>query len=70
MYDWCSTRLPDFLYDSFQVMDLVEASKSVSVLPVMIDNDVRSDCVRTVRSNTRNLLRLKRVLEMMKEDIV
>ncbi|XP_042058910.1 accelerated cell death 11-like [Salvia splendens] len=49
-----------------KVKDLVEASKSVSVLPVMIDNDVRSDCVRTIRSNTRNLLRMKRTLDMMK----
>ncbi|KAL1562163.1 hypothetical protein AAHA92_04771 [Salvia divinorum] len=49
-----------------KVNDLMEASKSVSVLPVMIDDDVRSDCVRKAGSHTRNLLRLKRTLDMIK----
>ncbi|KAG6420316.1 hypothetical protein SASPL_116840 [Salvia splendens] len=30
-------QLPNFLYDPFKVKDLVEASTSVAVLPVMID---------------------------------
>ena len=48
-----------------KVKDLEEASKSVSVVAEMIDEDVRSDCVRKAGSHTRNLLRLKRVLDMI-----
>ncbi|KAL1562164.1 accelerated cell death 11-like [Salvia divinorum] len=49
-----------------KVNDLVKASKSVSLLPVMIDDDIRSDCVRKAGSHTRNLLRLKRTLDMIR----
>ncbi|XP_047951833.1 accelerated cell death 11-like [Salvia hispanica] len=59
-----------FLYAEIEyvskVKDLEEASKSVSVVAEMIDEDVRSDCVRKAGSHTRNLLRLKRVLDMIK----
>lgn len=53
-------------YNSLKVNDLVEASKSVSVIPVMMEDDVKSDCVRNVGSHTRNLLRVKRGIDMVK----
>lgn len=46
--------------------DLVEASKSISVVPVMMDGDIESDCVRRAGSHTRNLLRVKRGIDMVK----
>ncbi|KAG6419808.1 hypothetical protein SASPL_116320 [Salvia splendens] len=59
--------LPDmYLYDSFKVNDLAGASKSISVLPLMMDDDVKSDCVRKAGSHTRNLLRVKRGIDMVK----
>lgn len=59
--------LPDIsLYNSFKVNDLAGASKSISVLPLMMDDDVKSDCVRKPGSHTRNLLRVKRGIDMVK----
>ncbi|KAL1562171.1 accelerated cell death 11-like [Salvia divinorum] len=49
-----------------KVNDLVEASKSISVLPLMIDDDVRSDRVHKAGSHTRNLLRVNRTLHLIK----
>lgn len=46
--------------------DLAGASKSISVLPLMMDDDVKSDCVRKAGSHTRNLLRVKRGIDMVK----
>lgn len=55
-----------FSYDSLKVNDLVEASKSVSVIPVMMEDEVKSDCVRKAGSHTRNLLIVKRGIDMLK----
>ncbi|KAK6130530.1 hypothetical protein DH2020_035739 [Rehmannia glutinosa] len=49
-----------------KVNDLVEASTSISVLPVMVDGDIEADCVRRGGSHTRNLLRVKRGIDMVK----
>ncbi|KAL7145083.1 hypothetical protein ABFS83_07G055400 [Erythranthe nasuta] len=49
-----------------KVNDLVEASKSISVLPLMMDGDIETDCVRRAGSHTRNLLRVKRGIDMVK----
>lgn len=49
-----------------KVNDLTEASKSISVVPVMMDDDIKSDCVRKAGSHTRNLLRVKRGIDMVK----
>ncbi|XP_042066219.1 accelerated cell death 11-like [Salvia splendens] len=49
-----------------KVNDLAGASKSISVLPLMMDDDVKSDCVRKAGSHTRNLLRVKRGIDMVK----
>ncbi|KAL3626115.1 Accelerated cell death 11 [Castilleja foliolosa] len=49
-----------------KVHDLEEASKSISVLPVMMDGDIEADCVRRAGSHTRNLLRVKRGIDMVK----
>ncbi|KAL8103303.1 accelerated cell death 11 [Apium graveolens] len=49
-----------------KVDDLVEASKSISTLQAMMDDDIRSDFVRKGGSHTRNLLRVKRGLDMVR----
>lgn len=55
-----------FIVTRYQVNDLAEASKSISVLPVMMDSDIEADCVRKGGSHTRNLLRVKRGIDMVK----
>lgn len=52
--------------NSFKVNDLSEASKSIYMLPVMMDDDIKADCVRKAGSHTRNLLRVKRGIDMVK----
>lgn len=46
--------------------DLAEASKSILTLPVMMDGDIQANCVRKAGSHTRNLLRVKRGVDMVK----
>ncbi|CAN0911366.1 Accelerated cell death 11 [Linum grandiflorum] len=48
-----------------KVHDLVEASKSITTLPVMMDKDIAGNTVRKAGSHTRNLLRVKRGLDMV-----
>jgi Glycolipid transfer protein (GLTP) len=55
------------------VDDLIEASKSILTLNNMIELDIQQDCVRQGGSHTRNLLRVKRGLDMVRvlfEEIV
>ncbi|KAL3828714.1 hypothetical protein ACJIZ3_017516 [Penstemon smallii] len=49
-----------------KVDDLVEASKSISTIPVMMDGDIEAKCVQRAGSHTRNLLRVKRGIDMVK----
>jgi len=49
-----------------QVDDLLEASNSISTLPSMVEIDIQKDTVRAVGSHTRNLLRVKRGIDMVK----
>ncbi|VVB08160.1 unnamed protein product [Arabis nemorensis] len=49
-----------------KVNDLAKASNSISTLEVMVDKDIEANCVKHVGSHTRNLLRIKRGLEMIK----
>ncbi|XP_054776723.1 accelerated cell death 11 [Prosopis cineraria] len=49
-----------------KVDDLVEASKSIRTLQSMIDRDVQANTVRRAGSHTRNLLRVKRGLDMVR----
>ncbi|KAJ3670005.1 hypothetical protein LUZ60_010329 [Juncus effusus] len=49
-----------------KVNDLVEASKSISTLNNMIESDIQKSSVRQAGSHTRNLLRVKRGLDMVK----
>ncbi|KAF9588967.1 hypothetical protein IFM89_017646 [Coptis chinensis] len=49
-----------------KVEDLCEASKSIGSLQVMIDGDVRENTVKKAGSHTRNLLRVKRGLDMVR----
>lgn len=49
-----------------KVDDLAEASKSITTLHKMMDQDIQANCVRTAGSHTRNLLRVKRGLDMVK----
>lgn len=46
--------------------DLAEASNLTPTLELMVDRDIEANCVRKVGSHTRNLLRIKRSLEMMR----
>lgn len=45
---------------------MVEASKSISTLPSMVELDIETDNVRKPGSHTRNLLRVKRGIDMVK----
>ncbi|KAK9936906.1 hypothetical protein M0R45_013726 [Rubus argutus] len=49
-----------------KVHDLAEASKSISTLHVLLDRDMEADCVRRAGSHSRNLLRVKRGIEMVR----
>ncbi|XWS40429.1 hypothetical protein CRYUN_Cryun18bG0140000 [Craigia yunnanensis] len=49
-----------------KVDDLAEASKSIATLNAMLDRDIEGNCVRKAGSHTRNLLRVKRGLDMVK----
>ncbi|RDX63323.1 Accelerated cell death 11 [Mucuna pruriens] len=49
-----------------KVDDLSEASKSIKTLQSLIDLDVRAKTVRKGGSHTRNLLRVKRGLDMVR----
>ncbi|KAM7524838.1 hypothetical protein LguiA_014740 [Lonicera macranthoides] len=49
-----------------KVDDLVEASNSIVTLHAMVEQDVRANCVRKAGSHTRNLLRVKRGLDMVR----
>jgi hypothetical protein len=54
------------LTDRLQVNDLLEASKSISTLPSMVEQDIQKGTVRVAGSHTRNLLRVKRGIDMVK----
>ncbi|XP_010538264.1 PREDICTED: accelerated cell death 11 [Tarenaya hassleriana] len=49
-----------------KVDDLVEASKSISTLQVMLDKDIETNTVKKAGGHTRNLLRVKRGIDMVK----
>lgn len=49
-----------------QVHDLAEASKSITTLQAMLDRDIQAGCVRNAGSHTRNLLRVKRGIDMVR----
>lgn len=49
-----------------KVHGLGEAAKSLGTLQIMIDRDVEANCVRRAGSHTRNLLRVKRGLDMVR----
>ncbi|KAK4744536.1 hypothetical protein SAY87_010848 [Trapa incisa] len=49
-----------------KVNDLLDASKSFKSLQTLIDLDMERNCVRTAGSHTRNLLRVKRGLDMVR----
>ncbi|TVT98422.1 hypothetical protein EJB05_56283, partial [Eragrostis curvula] len=49
-----------------KVNDLVEASKTISTLPSMVELDIQNDTVRKAGSHTRNMLRVKRGIDMVK----
>lgn len=49
-----------------KVDDLAEASKSIGSLSVMMDKDIEANSVKKAGSHTRNLLRVKRGIDMVK----
>ncbi|KAL0011818.1 hypothetical protein SO802_006926 [Lithocarpus litseifolius] len=49
-----------------KVNDLVEASKSIGTLQAMVERDVQANTVKKGGSHTRNLLRVKRGIDMVK----
>lgn len=46
--------------------DLVEASKSIGTLQSLLERDINGNTVRKSGSHTRNLLRVRRGLDMVK----
>lgn len=56
-----------------KVRDLMEASKSFDKLPALLDHDIKRNSVRRQGSRSRNLLRVKQGMELVKvlfEEIV
>ncbi|KAJ6778680.1 GLYCOLIPID TRANSFER PROTEIN-RELATED [Salix koriyanagi] len=49
-----------------KVRDLVEASKSIDTLQSLLERDIKGNSVRKPGSHTRNLLRVRRGLDMVK----
>ncbi|KMS95831.1 hypothetical protein BVRB_004550 [Beta vulgaris subsp. vulgaris] len=49
-----------------KVNDLAETSNSITTLQALIDQDIQANTVRKLGSHTRNLLRVKRSLDMIK----
>ncbi|XP_071700796.1 accelerated cell death 11-like [Rutidosis leptorrhynchoides] len=49
-----------------KVNDLCETSKSISTVESMMEIDIKDNCVRKGGSHTRNLLRVKRGLDMVR----
>ncbi|MQL72305.1 hypothetical protein Taro_004654 [Colocasia esculenta] len=49
-----------------KVEDLKVASKSITTLESMLELDIEQDCLRKAGSHSRNLLRVKRGLDMVK----
>ncbi|KAM5587493.1 accelerated cell death 11 [Rosa sericea] len=49
-----------------KVHDLAEASKSISTLHVLVDRDMEAGTVRKAGGHARNLLRVKRGIDMVK----
>ncbi|XP_031273954.1 accelerated cell death 11-like [Pistacia vera] len=49
-----------------KVDNLAVASKSIMTLQALLDHDIKGNCVRKAGSNTRNLLRVKRGLDMVR----
>ncbi|KAG5411342.1 hypothetical protein IGI04_007661 [Brassica rapa subsp. trilocularis] len=55
------------MFPRFAEIDYVtKASNLTPTLELMVDRDIEANCVRKVGSHTRNLLRIKRSLEMMR----
>ena len=46
--------------------DLAAASNSLGTLQTLIDRDMEANCVRNAGSHSRNLLRVKRGIHMVK----
>lgn len=46
--------------------DLSKASKSSATLQALLDHDMEANCVRNAGSHSRNLLRVKRGLDMVR----
>ncbi|GMN54626.1 hypothetical protein TIFTF001_023744 [Ficus carica] len=49
-----------------KVNDLSKASKSIATLQALLDHDMEANCVRNAGSHSRNLLRVKRGLDMVR----
>ncbi|XWS55349.1 hypothetical protein CRYUN_Cryun10bG0167100 [Craigia yunnanensis] len=49
-----------------KVHDLAEASKLIATLNAMLDKDIEGNCVRKAMSHTRNLLRVKHGLGVVR----
>lgn len=49
-----------------KVDDLTKASKSIGTLKSMLEHDIEQNCVKQAGSHSRNLLRVKRGLEMVR----
>ena len=46
--------------------DLLEASESISTLQELLDRDIEADCVKKFGSHSRNLMKVRRGLQMVR----
>uniref|UniRef100_A0A5B7C3Y5 Putative ceramide-1-phosphate transfer protein-like n=1 Tax=Davidia involucrata TaxID=16924 RepID=A0A5B7C3Y5_DAVIN len=51
---------------SAKVNDLMEISKSIDTLEALIDRDIKDNCGKVSCSNSRNLIRVKRSVDMVR----
>ncbi|XP_073100099.1 accelerated cell death 11-like [Elaeis guineensis] len=49
-----------------KIKDIEAASQTISTVPDLIDADIRNNCVTRSGSHSRNLLRVKRALELIR----
>ncbi|CAK9137227.1 unnamed protein product [Ilex paraguariensis] len=51
---------------SAKIDALMEASKSIDTLEALIDHDIEQNCAKVSNSNSRDLVRVKRSIDMLR----
>ncbi|RVW39490.1 Accelerated cell death 11 [Vitis vinifera] len=57
-------KKPGWIEDTLMILQ--KHSSSISTLSALLDHDIEGNCVRKAGSNSRNLLRVKRGLDMVR----